>query len=216
MQLVNPWDVVYKEQGYVFDKPYKGFSRYVSIIKEKHYRNILDLGCGTGRHAIPLAIEKFNVSAFDISENAIRLLDKAAVEASMINGNLDTRVADMFQPFPYPDKFFDSVISVAVIYHGTINNIMFVLDEVMRVLKRGGVFYFTASVSLEHSKRVNSGNNYIMVEKGTYLPLDGREKYLVHHYFTKDELLSVLRSDFKDVTVEFDGDNYYEIYAIKR
>ena len=55
-----------------------------------------------------------------------------------------------------------------------------------------------------------------MVEKGTYLPLDGREKYLVHHYFTKDELYSLLRPDFTDVSVEFDGDNYYEVYARKR
>lgn len=215
MKLVNPWDEVYREQGHVFDKPYQGFQRYLDLVRNKRLRNILDLGSGTGRHAIPLAKEKFNVSAFDISESAIDLLNSMALEVGT-NGNLDTRVADMFEKFPYPDRFFDSVISVAVIYHGTVNNILFVIDEVRRVLKKGGIFYFTASVSIEHSKRVNSGNNYIMVEKGTYLPLDGREKHLVHHYFTKDELLSILRSDFKDVTVDFDGDNYYEVYAIKR
>ena len=217
MKLVNPWDMVYKEQGRVFSEPYKGFAKYLEILKGDGFRNILDLGCGTGRHALPLAKDGFNVYAFDISENAIKLL----LETVSKNNNfqdviLRTSVADMFEKFPYPDNFFDTIISIAVVYHGTLNNILLAMKEIARVLKKGGLFYFTASVSIEHSKRVNSGKNYIMVEKGTYLPLDGREKYLVHHYFTKDELYSLLRPDFTDVSVEFDGDNYYEVYARKR
>jgi SAM-dependent methyltransferase len=217
MQLINPWDLVYKEQGEVFSEPYSGFSSYLELIKSnKTIRNVLDLGCGTGRHALPLIKAGFDVYAFDISENAVKFLENAASELLAEDKKLDLKIADMFEKFPYPDGFFDSVISIAVVYHGTLNNITSAFEEVSRVMRKGGILYFTASVSIEHSKRVNSGNNYIMVEKGTYLPLDGREKYLVHHYFTKDELFSLLRKNFKDITVEFDGDNYYEVYATKR
>ena len=122
----------------------------------------------------------------------------------------------MFEKFPYENNFFDSIISIAVIYHGTVNNILSTFKEVSRVLKPGGMLYFTTSVNLESSKAINGGSSYVLVEKGTFLPLDGREKHLVHHYFTREELWEVLSNDFVDISINFDGDNYFEVYCFKK
>lgn len=39
--------------------------------KKKEYKDILDFGCGLGRHAIFFAQKDFQISAFDLSEEDI-------------------------------------------------------------------------------------------------------------------------------------------------
>jgi len=213
--LVNPWDEVYKRNGNVLGAPYRGFAKYLTQLKKISAKTILDLGCGTGRHAIPLYKNGFKPYAFDISANAISQL-RLELSKQGFDHTDKIVIADMFEKFPYADDFFDCVISIATIYHGTVNNIKFSLGEVKRILKSGGMFYFTTSVNIENSKSINSGSNYILVEKGTFLPLDGREKHLVQHYFDKDELSKILSGDFKDIAINFDGDNYFEVYCFKK
>ena len=217
MKLANPWNDVYKQQGYVFKDPYSGFSNYVQKLAQLHSKVVLDLGCGTGRHAVPLATLGYDVHAFDISSSGVDLLDRLANTAHLGEGQIKAIIADMFEPFPYQDKFFDSVIAIAVIYHGTLYNVAKTIKEIARVLKPGGLFYFTTSFSLDISKKVNHGSEYILIEPGTYLPMDGREKYLVHHYFTKEELFEILSADFDTISVSLDDTNsYYEIYCYKK
>lgn len=214
-KLINPWDEVYKRNGNVLGGPYHGFNSYLGKLQEISAEEILDLGCGTGRHTIPLYKNGYKPHAFDISENAIKKL-KLELDGLGIKYGDRIRVGDMFEKFPYVDNFFDSVLSIATIYHGTINNIKFALKEVTRILKPGGMFYLTTSVNLDNSKSINKGSNYVLVEKGTFLPLDGREMHLVHHYFERDELLEILSKDFENISINFDGDNYFEVYCFKK
>lgn len=44
---------------------------------------ILDFGCGTGRNAIALAMEGYNMIAMDYSEEAIELARKKSLEKSL-------------------------------------------------------------------------------------------------------------------------------------
>lgn len=213
-RLTNPWDDVYRENGNVLGSPYRGFDKYIDNVLTSKEIKVLDLGCGTGRHAMPLYDLDYKPYGFDISKNAIDQLRGKLDESGYPTDRIF--VSDMFERFPYEDSFFDSVFSIATIYHGTMANINFALSEVSRVLKSGGIFYFTTSVNIEHSKSINSGNNYVLLEKNTYLPLDGREKHLVHHYFTRDELLDILDENYSNITVTFDGDNYFEVYCTKK
>lgn len=213
-RLTNPWDDVYRENGNVLGLPYRGFDRYIENVLTSKEIKVLDLGCGTGRHAIPLYDLGYRPYGFDISNNAIDQLKAKLNESGYLTDRII--VSDMFEWFPYEDSFFDSVFSIATIYHGTMANINSAISEVTRVLRPGGIFYFTTSVNIEHSKSINSGSNYVLLEKNTYLPLDGREKHLVHHYFTRDELLDLLEAKYTDINVAFDGDNYFEVYCTKK
>ena len=51
---------------------------YVQEWKNKHFKNILDLGCGLGRHAILFAKNGFNVTACDLSEYGVNHLNEWA------------------------------------------------------------------------------------------------------------------------------------------
>jgi SAM-dependent methyltransferase len=95
---------------------------------------VLDVPCGTGRIAVPLAERGFTVAGLDISE-AVLSVARAAGPA------LDLRQGDM-RSLPWPDGSFDAVLNLwtAFGYFETQDDDERVLAEIARVLVRGGVF----------------------------------------------------------------------------
>ncbi|VFQ45399.1 methyltransferase domain-containing protein [Desulfoluna butyratoxydans] len=67
---------------------------------------VLDLGCGDGRNAIPLARAGFTVTAVDISEAGIRKLDMLAARDGL---TIHSSVGDMTR-FEFPEEY-DLIIS---------------------------------------------------------------------------------------------------------
>lgn len=88
-----PWD---------FGKPYK---QLIDFVKENKPCRALDVGCGTGTDAIFLAQNGFNVSAIDISEEAIKIAKSKAEKAGV---NVDFRVGDVLN-MPHEDETFEFV-----------------------------------------------------------------------------------------------------------
>lgn len=215
-KTVNPWDTVFKQVGIVFSRPYKHFPDFVKLLKKKQKSKVrvLDLGFGTGRHTLALAKEDFDVYGADISEAALKitsgLLKKSGLKARL-------RECDIFrEKLPYRSNFFDAVLAIATIYHSTLWNIYNLINEIARILKPRGLFFCTTSISVEYSKSINSGTNYIRIEASSYFPLDGREKWLPHHYFTKEELRILLSKKFKDIRISDDKENYYMTSCYKK
>ena len=73
---------------------------------------ILDLGCGTGRHALRLAAAGANVTAVDFSEG---MLARARDRAGGLR--IDFRAHDLTQPLPLADASFDRIICGLVLDH---------------------------------------------------------------------------------------------------
>ena len=67
---------------------------------------VLDLGCGDGRNAIPLAEAGFTVTAIDISEAGIRKLETLSAREGL---TIDCSVANMTS-FAFPEEY-DLIIS---------------------------------------------------------------------------------------------------------
>lgn len=67
--------------------------------KKIGYRDMLDFGCGLGRHSIFFAKKGFNVSAFDLSREAVEHLKKWANDEGL---TINSTVADMLD-LPYQD-----------------------------------------------------------------------------------------------------------------
>jgi SAM-dependent methyltransferase len=99
---------------------------------------ILDLACGTGRIAVPLARRGFEVAGIDLSQRALAI---ARSEAP----SLDLRHGDM-RELPWDDRSFDGVVNVwtAFGYFETQEEDERVVAEVARVLRPGGVFVLDA------------------------------------------------------------------------
>jgi len=92
---------------------------------------ILDLGCGTGRHALRLAAGGARVSAVDFSEGMLEVARQG--EGAH---RVDFRVHDLSEPLPWADATFDGVVSGLVLEH--LADLAGFFGEARRVLKPGG------------------------------------------------------------------------------
>jgi malonyl-CoA O-methyltransferase len=92
---------------------------------------VLDLGCGTGRHALRLAAAGAEVTAVDFSEGML-------AEARRKPGADTVRfvVHDLHDPLPFPAGAFDLVVSGLVLEH--IGDLGGFFREAWRVLRPGG------------------------------------------------------------------------------
>lgn len=72
-----------------------------SEIKHDKSCRILDVGCGTGRHAIELAKRGYSVTGVDLSEN---MLNKAKEKALAAGVNIDFQIADA-RNLSFEDEF---------------------------------------------------------------------------------------------------------------
>jgi ubiquinone/menaquinone biosynthesis C-methylase UbiE len=99
---------------------------------------VLDIGTGSGRLAIELAKSKgnnFRITGLDVSENMLKKaqenIEKAGVQdkVQLVSANADS--------LPYPDGYFDLVVSYASLHHWFRPERVF--REAQRVVKKGGL-----------------------------------------------------------------------------
>ena len=111
----------------------------VPALRERGARDVLDLGCGVGRHALLLAAEGFTAHAMDASAEGVEQVRQAAEEKGL---RVATQVAPM-DDLPYDPDSLDYVVAWNVVYHGTLDDTRKALAEVRRVLRPGGLFQGT-------------------------------------------------------------------------
>ncbi len=157
--------------------------------KEAGFRQLLDFGCGLGRHSIFFAKNGFRVSAFDLSVDGVQHLKEWADKEGL---GIDAQIGDMLQ-LKYPADSFDCIFAYHVISHTDTAGIKLVINEIKRVLKCGGEFFLTLcskdtwSYAMAGYPRLD-GNTVVKTA-------DGPEKGIPHFYADLDDVLELF-SDF--------------------
>jgi SAM-dependent methyltransferase len=141
------YDLLYR------DKDYAGEAAYVQSLLARHHpegRSILDLGCGTGRHALLLAEQGYRVCGVDLSREMLARAERqladatpeqAARRASSGAGPSfhlgDARSARLGQAF-------DAVVSLfhVMSYQNTNADLTAAFETAKAHLKPGGIFVF--------------------------------------------------------------------------
>lgn len=113
----------------------RSYAHAMTIVRGKR---VLDFGCGTGYGANMLAGQAEDVSAIDISEEAI---SDAAKSYSASNLHFLRTEPIENGGLPFPDSSFDDVISFQVIEH--VDDVDSYLKEIRRVLKPSGRLLLT-------------------------------------------------------------------------
>ena len=130
------------------DKDYTQEAAFVLQILKKHGCNpktLLDLGCGTGRHAVELSSYNIHITGVDISEtmltygnesiNALKQSDLTMILPELIKGDaLTLRL----------NKTFDAVTSLfhVMSYQNTEEDVLAVMQTAKEHLNNGGLFLF--------------------------------------------------------------------------
>lgn len=109
---------------------------YITELVQEPVGKILDIGCSYGCTLGALAEKADELWGIDVDQAAL-----LQAEGSYPYLNLIHQTA---AKLPFENNTFDTVILSEVIEHVGDENKQFVIDEVWRVLKKGGVFNFTA------------------------------------------------------------------------
>lgn len=137
-------DVYDATRGYAPDVAERIGAAIVEAASAQPETRFLEVGIGTGRIALPIARRGYDYTGVDISEKMLgQLRSKAqqfqqeAVSMSVPPLRLQLVTADM-TALPFPDASFDVVVAVHVFH--LVSAWKQAVDEVLRVLKPGGVF----------------------------------------------------------------------------
>ncbi len=189
----HAWELAWKEgRWYEVQPAFPEVVEFAEHLKQAGSRDVLDFGCGAGRHSLFLAKQGFNVVGFDISQTALRKLvtrsKNESLENLLVVNNEMTRL-------PLANESFDAVVSTNVLHHAVMAEIRRAITEVYRVLKHGAVgFLMTLS---DHDYKNGTGK---CIEPGTYVMTDGDEAGIIHHFFSEKELLACF-GIFEDLSV---------------
>jgi len=191
------WKMVAGEREEYWKNPAPETFYLLSRWKNQNKKTILDLGCGLGRHAILFALNGFDVSAFDISENAI---ERTTAWAKELHLNIDAKQGDMLNT-PYNDESMDGILCINVISHTDTNGMYKMADELKRILKPGGECYLT----LGSKETWGFKQNWPVVDANTKLRDEPGPEYMTPHFYADYDLIFNLFKDFDVLDVKHIG-----------
>jgi len=200
------WDKIFKERGKVFIKPQEDVPKIAALFKKQGVKKILDLGCGSGRHLIYLAKNNFDVYGIDIAKSGIKIAKNWLKDKNL---KAQLKIGDIYQKLPYPDNFFDAIISIQTLHHARVEKIRKLMKEIERILKPKGLIFVTVRRALRargwkknkivihkwkgwKKKKVK----YKVIDWRTYIPVEGDERD-IHFNFTKD----LIKKEFKNFQI---------------
>ena len=191
------WEAFYRHGRSDKHNPDPNIVSVNEVFKAHQVKRVLDLGCGDGRHLLFLGRLGYEMYGVDFSPTAL-IHSKERLDQEGLHAELKCR--DMSE-LPWPDHYFDAIVSIRVLHHHRIVSVQKTFDEIHRVLRPGG--YVLATVVKEPPSGDWKEGHFEKTEPQTYVPLKGHEKGLPHHCFTKRELKELL-SGFKIIRLQED------------
>ena len=131
------WEEEKPEELFSYLEGWNGHkSLEMDVFKDHGVRKVCDAACGFGAHTVALASNGFEVSAFDVSERAVKL----TTEGLKKYGYTGTAVKKAeITATGYEEESFDAVTAYAVIDHLTEADSKKAVAELMRIIKPGGL-----------------------------------------------------------------------------
>ncbi len=190
MHQGSAWDREYKNPKLVTknDGPQADILRFLKFLKkEQKYKVedkvVLDLGCGTGRNSNYLAENSNEVIGIEISKTALSIAKERAQDLGL---KVDYRLGDIGEHYDIPEVTIDVVLDVTSSNSLDEEGREIYLNEVNRVMKKGG-YFFVRALAKDGNKNVKNllkqspgkeYNTYVMPEIGLTERVFGKEDFI--------------------------------------
>lgn len=188
------WKVVKNEVEEYWKSPSIESYYLLNRWKSQEKDEFLDLGCGLGRHSILFGLNGFNVSCFDISEEAIKRTKEWALEEKL---EFDYKIGDMLE-LPYEDSSFDCILCRNVISHTDTEGMKKIIKELDRVLKVNGECYITLGSKDTWGFKQE---DWPLVDPNTRLRMEEGPEYKTPHFYADYDLIKDLFCEFDIVNI---------------
>ncbi len=215
------YDILYQDKDYINE------TNFISSLFEKllpgsgKELRILDLACGTGKHAMELAKLGYSVDGSDISSEMIRIAKKECSKRKLPIHFYN----ESFQTAANINAKYDVILSMfaSINYLTSYKDLAFALKNIYTLLKDGGIFVFDfwngdavvdtyspvkvkrmvrdnreilriSTTNLDRVLQMASVNfNFLLIEDGKILK-DFNELHTIRYYFLQ-ELLDLLSAN---------------------
>ncbi len=142
---------------------------------------LLDAGCGSGKHAIPLGMRGFDVIGLDVSLNALKIASERAANRKL---KIEFMAGNVYH-LPFSDCSFDFIWCYGVLQHLLLEERALAISEFRRILNDGGILF----IEVLGQEDMRYGGDE--VEPDTFVRKNG----IIYHYFNKSELENLLKSN---------------------
>ncbi|MBA4391179.1 MAG: SAM-dependent methyltransferase [Syntrophus sp. (in: bacteria)] len=150
----------------------------LEVFQQEGITRILELGGGQGRDTVFFAQNGMYVDVIDYTENGVRIIDENT-EKACLKDHVSSLCHDMRKGLPYEEGSFDGCYAHQVLCMAlTTAELEFLIGEVRRVLRPGGVFIYTVR---------NTDDAHF--QQGIHRGEDLYEKNgFIVHYFSREKI----------------------------
>lgn len=152
-----------------------------SIIKNKGLKDILDIGSGKGRDSLFFAEKGLGVTAVDISDIALKMIQEKNPRIKCFSGDITE--------IEFPDNSFDVIYGHLILHYFNHADLANIIKKIHRILRRDG-YVFIKCKSVE-DPLFGKGKK---IEKNVYF-----HEHL-RNFFTKEYMRKILK-DFDIIEV---------------
>lgn len=140
------------EKGSWLYKPVPNVLHYLNAVSKQQNMRILDLGCGVGRHSIPLAekVRQTNgvVDCVDYLETAVEKLSEYGTQFN-VQANL-CPVLSLIEEFSIEEQAYDYIVAISSLEHvRSVDHFIDVLQKMIRGTRAGGIHYLVINSGVE-------------------------------------------------------------------
>lgn len=168
-------------------------------------RTVLELGCGGGQDARRLSDAGFEVTAMDLSSEAVDYARRSHPDAA-----ITWVVGDMATPLPFDDAQFDMVVSNQALHMFPHTVTVRVFEEIARVIRPGGLLAFHVNSLKDRPHRHGYKPAARELESDFVIESDGQTM----HFFSGEYVHSLLKGwseiSLRDVQAEVHDNGVHE------
>lgn len=188
------WNDLYSKDNFFGTGPTKLAKLAQSFIKKNKAYSILELGCGQGRDAIHFSQMGHDVTAVDISPNAIEFINKTKDHLGI--RNLKPLVFDIERPLPFNQDSFDLIYSNLTLQFFDLEKLNLFFHNFSKVLKKNSPLIF--STKKNGDKYYNFGKK---INENAF-----EYKGIIRYFHDSEQLKSLLSEKFN--ILQFDADEH--------
>ena len=186
------WENYYITNPETFDvSPSIAAIKAAETFNKEGITNILELGAGQGRDTLFFAQKGFYIQVLDYSKTGIDKIIKKAKTLG-VDKLITGKIHDVRNPFPFTNEKFGGCFSHMLYCMAlTTKELQFLSDEILRVLKNGGVNIYTV-------RHTGDGDYKNGIHRGE--DLYENDGFIVH-FFSKEKV-KLLSNGFDIVNIE--------------
>lgn len=154
---------------------------FLEVFRRRRVFSVCDAACGFGAYSAMLSANGYRVSGFDVAASSVALTKKLLAHVGLESG--EYKMCDICD-IAFPDASFDAAVAHAVIDHLSAERAKTALNELFRIVKKGGIVY----LSFDPLEEDDLTQPHEVLPDGSFLYTRGDMDGLLFRHYSDDDI----------------------------